>query len=56
MIEIFAMYSEVSYYSKGQLIDVSGWKRDKIKILLKGDVAIYEPTNKTALNNAIKNF
>ncbi len=45
------MYSSVHYYTKGQVIDISGEKRKNVRILMNGCVAIYEPTNKTSLAN-----
>jgi hypothetical protein len=39
----------VQYYRKGEIIDLTAEKRQQIRILIKGDIAIFEPTNKTSL-------
>lgn len=42
-------------YSKGSIMEEVATSRESIKILLKGDVAIFEPINHKSYKNCLKN-
>lgn len=42
-------------YTKGSIIEEVATQRQSIKILLRGEVAVYEPINYKSYKNCIKN-
>lgn len=44
---------EMTWYRKGTIVEITGMKRESIKVLLVGDVAMFQPVNYRAFRNCV---
>ena len=51
---IISKYVHARTYTKSTVLEVAGTDRKKIRILLKGDIAVFEPINYKSYKNCVK--
>ena len=51
---LIAPFVELRRYRKGEVMEVTGLRRNRMRILLSGKVAIYEPMTSQSFKNCLK--